>query len=78
MQQIETPSPQTLVEVSQRQFTPATIRELKNELDEISRKYAAISRLERRVHPPEKLEFYTCLMLGDQWTAPMWTVKPYK
>ncbi len=78
MQCVETPNPQTLVEVSQRQFTPATIRELKNELDEISRKYATISRLERRIHPPEKLEFYTCLMLGDQWTAPMWTVKPYK
>ena len=51
--------------------------QLRRDVDELSRKYAAISRLERQVHPPEKLEFYTLICLGDQWTAAMFDVPPY-
>ena len=69
--------PVVTVEISQRKFTKETMLQLRRDVDELSRKYAAISRLERQVHPPEKLEFYTLICLGDQWTAAMFDVPPY-
>ena len=69
--------PKVAVELSQRKFTKETMTLLRRELDDLSRKYAAISRMERQVHPPEKLEFYTLICLGDEWMAPLFDVPPY-
>ena len=67
-----------IIDISHRQLSKNAFKEMKREIDELSRKYASISRLERQIQPNDELEFYTCVLLCDEWTAPLWRVKPYK
>ena len=78
METMPADAPHLLVEISQRKFTPETIQLLCKDMDDISRKYASISRLERQVYSPEKLRYFTLSVLGDQWTAPLFDVPPYE
>ncbi len=78
METMPADAPDLLVEISQRKFTPETIQLLRKDMDDISRKYASISRLERQVYSPEKLRYFTLSVLGDQWTAPLFDVPPYE
>lgn len=66
---------ETVLEISQRKMSVETFRQMRGELDELSRKYAAISRLERELRKVDELQFYTCLFVGDGWVAPMWRVE---
>ncbi|MCX6124236.1 MAG: helix-turn-helix transcriptional regulator [Proteobacteria bacterium] len=66
------------VDLFQRKFSCQTIADLRKEVSELSRKYAAISRLERRVYDQDKLVFYTMSILGDAWVAPMYRVEAYR
>lgn len=77
MQGKETQDDVTLIEMSQRLFTKSTILDLKREIDDLSRKYASISKLERKVHPRDRLQTFTCLIAGDIWKSTLWDIKPY-
>jgi DNA-binding Xre family transcriptional regulator len=68
---------QCIIDISQRKLSKKAFEELRQELDQISRKYASVSRLERELHPSHKLEYCSCVFFADMWTAPMWDVKPY-
>lgn len=65
----------TVLEVFQRKMSLESFRQLRSELDELSRKYAAISRMERELRKAEELQFFTCMFVGDAWIAPMWCVQ---
>lgn len=78
MQTMPTDAPDLIVDISQRKFTASSIQALRKEMDDLSRKYASISRLERQVYPPEKLHYYTLSILGDQWTAPLFDIPKYE
>jgi DNA-binding Xre family transcriptional regulator len=78
MAEAKAEDPFATVEISQRQFTEETMKKMSAELDELSRKYAAISRLERIANPAEKLHFYTLMCLGHKWSAPVFQVPKYK
>lgn len=67
----------SIIDISQRKMTRASILEFKRETDELSRKYAAISRLERRVHKVGDLEYLTTMTLGDAFVPSMWSIPPY-
>lgn len=60
-----------------RKLSQKAYEEMKREIDELSRKYASISRLERELHPGENLRDCSGLIIADFWQAPVWNVKPY-
>jgi transcriptional regulator with XRE-family HTH domain len=66
-----------VIEISQRKLSRKAYEDMRQELDELSRKYASISRLERELHGADALEDCSSMLIADLWMAPLWTVKPY-
>jgi hypothetical protein len=67
----------SFIDIGSKALSTESFDALKKELDEISRKYSAIAKVERRVLDANKVRPYTCLMIVDHWSDDYWTVPPY-
>lgn len=68
---------ESFIDISQRKLSPKSYKQMLSEIDEISRKFAAISRIEREMDTGAELEFHTCMVIAAPKVAPMWQIKPY-
>jgi hypothetical protein len=68
---------ESFIDISQRKLSPKSYKQMLSEIDEISRKFAAISRIEREIDTDAELEFHTCMVIAAPNVAPMWQIKPY-
>lgn len=66
------------IDITQRRLSKESFRGLSKELDELSRKYKAISQAEQRTRAPEELADYHSLFLLCDWSHDFWCVQPYK
>jgi transcriptional regulator with XRE-family HTH domain len=69
---------ESFLDFGHKKLTAESFQQLKRDLDELSRKYGALTRIETQLHPPQKLANYTYVMLFDNWTSDLWKVTAYE
>jgi hypothetical protein len=68
---------ESFIDFGHKILTAESYAAMKKELDELSRKYGAMSRIEPRLHGADQVRTYTYVMLFDDWVSDLWDVKPY-
>ena len=68
---------ESFIDFGHKTLTPSSWRQMKKDLDEVSRKYGMLSRVERQLHSSDQVHTYSYVMLADRWLSGIWNIEPY-